>query len=119
MREVSFACRKWTEGTLLSLQSRIKVATSTARTGGVFVYLRRYRVTMVQSAESRNGLDSGSHCSTDCRWATRWCVLRQTQMGPIFVVQVDNLIPIVLNRERCVIRGIRGMGVRSGFMEHS
>lgn len=40
-------------------------------------------------------------------------------MSPVFVVQVDNLIPIVLNRERCVIRGIRGMGVQSGFMEHS
>jgi hypothetical protein len=38
-------------------------------------------------------------------------------MGAVVVIQVDNLIPIVLNRERSVIRGIRGMGVRSGFME--
>jgi hypothetical protein len=38
-------------------------------------------------------------------------------MGAIPLVQVDNLIPIVLNRERSVIRGIRGMGVLSGFME--
>jgi hypothetical protein len=41
----------------------------------------------------------------------------QARMGSSLIVQVDNLIPIVLNRERSVIRGIRGMGVLSGFME--
>jgi hypothetical protein len=44
-------------------------------------------------------------------------VLGQRQMSSGALVQVDNLIPIVLNWERSVIRGIRGMGVRSGFME--
>ena len=39
-------------------------------------------------------------------------------MRPVLVVQVDNLIPIVRSRERSVIRGIRGVGVLSGFMEH-
>ena len=44
-------------------------------------------------------------------------IFRESEVRPIFMVQVDNLIPIVLNWERSVIRGIRGMGVRSGFME--
>src|SRR6266436_1841606 len=41
----------------------------------------------------------------------------EDRMGPIRFLQVDNLIPIVLSRERSVIRGIRGMGGLSGFME--
>jgi hypothetical protein len=41
----------------------------------------------------------------------------QARMGSSLIVQVDNLIPILLNCEKSVIRGIRGMGVLSGFME--
>ena len=38
-------------------------------------------------------------------------------MWPTMVIQADNQIPIVRSRERSVIRGIRGVGVRSGFTE--
>ena len=34
------------------------------------------------------------------------------------MIQVDNLIPIVLNCESFSIRGTRGMGGLSGFAEH-
>jgi hypothetical protein len=54
---------------------------------------------------------------TNCGRPTRRRVLREAEMRSVLMVQVDNLIPIVLNRERSVIRGIRGMGVLSGFME--
>src|SRR5215469_4862541 len=47
-----------------------------------------------------------------------WRSLSQPKVRAVLVMQVDNLIPIVLNCERSVIRGIRGMGVLSGFMEH-
>jgi hypothetical protein len=43
--------------------------------------------------------------------------LVESEMCTIFVVQVDNLIPIVLNRESFSIRGIRGVDVLSGFTE--
>jgi hypothetical protein len=39
-------------------------------------------------------------------------------MGAVLVIQVDNLIPIVLNYKRSLIRGIRGTDVLSGYMEH-
>ncbi len=42
-------------------------------------------------------------------------VERQVSARPL--VQADNQIPIVRSRERSVIRGIRGVGVRSGFTE--
>jgi len=44
-------------------------------------------------------------------------VLGQCQMGSGALVQVDNQIPIVVNRESSFIRGIPGIGVLSGFME--
>ena len=43
--------------------------------------------------------------------------LSQGQVRSGVVVQVDNQLPIVLNRESSFIRGIPGMGVLSGFME--
>jgi hypothetical protein len=46
-----------------------------------------------------------------------WCVLPQRKMGSRSMIQVDNQLPIVLNRESSFIRGIPGMGVFSGFME--
>ena len=72
---------------------------------------------MMQAAESRKGSYGASLSGTIRSQPARWRILRQPQMRAIFMVQVDNLIPIVLNRERSVIRGIRGMGVLSGFME--
>jgi hypothetical protein len=45
------------------------------------------------------------------------CVFLPAKMSPVLLVQVDNQIPIVLNRESSFIRGIPGMGVLSGFME--
>jgi hypothetical protein len=45
------------------------------------------------------------------------CVLVEGQMSARASVQVDNLIPIVRSRERSVILGIPGVGVRSGFTE--
>ena len=41
----------------------------------------------------------------------------ERQMRAASFVQADNQIPIVRSRERSVIRGIRGVGVRSGFTE--
>ena len=73
---------------------------------------------MMESAESGEGIDLGSQCARNCRRATNWRVLGEPGVRPVFVVQVDNLIPIVRNWGRFVIRGIHGMGVLSGFMEH-
>src|ERR1700736_2110187 len=76
------------------------------------------RMAVMQSTESRQGLNLALGPRANCGWPTCWCVLRELLMRPALVVQVDNLIPIVRSRERSVIRGIRGMGVLSGFMEH-
>jgi hypothetical protein len=72
---------------------------------------------MVHFAESGKGVDPVSTSGTDRDRPTRWCVFREPQVRPVLVVQVDNLIPIVLNRESSFIRGIPGMGVLFGFME--
>ena len=72
---------------------------------------------MVQSAESRKGANHASGGRAQHRRPTHRRVFSKPQMRPIVVVQVDNLIPILLNCEKSVIRGIRGMGVLSGFME--
>jgi hypothetical protein len=72
-------------------------------------------VAMVQAAQSHMRNHLTGYCRADS--AAR-CFFVQTKMGSVFMVQVDNLIPIVLSREKSVIRGIRGMGVRSGFIEH-
>src|SRR6516165_12553244 len=45
------------------------------------------------------------------------CVLVEGQMSARASVQVDDLIPIVRSRERSVILGIPGVGVRSIFTE--
>ena len=73
---------------------------------------------MVQATQSRQRLNPAPAPWVDSHWTTGWRVLGQPQMGSIFMVQVDNQIPIVLNCEKSIIRGIRGMGVLSGFMEH-
>src|ERR1700738_1074178 len=69
------------------------------------------RITVVQAAESRQGLNLAFSPRANCCWPTCGGVLRETQVRSIIVVQVDNLIPIVRSRERSVIRGIRGVGV--------
>jgi hypothetical protein len=70
-------------------------------------------VPMVQPADLRP-LD---HRTQFCRLndALLRSVLGQRKMRARTTVQVDNQIPIVRSRERSVIRGIRGVGVRSGF----
>ena len=110
------------------ITTRANQAKGTSRTNQHAIVYRAQRriadlcchgVTMVQPAEARKGPNLASNFGSQRDRPTCWRVLREPQMRPIVMVQVDNLIPIVLNRERCVIRGIRGMGVRSGFMEHS
>jgi hypothetical protein len=71
-------------------------------------------VAVVKSSDLRNYYDAPAFWLFHSRLRS---VLGQRQMSSGALVQVDNLIPIVLNWERSVIRGIRGMGVRSGFME--
>ena len=72
-------------------------------------------VSVVKSSHLRQFNDSAHFRGVD---GTRpGSIFVQRQMSSRLFVQVDNLIPIVLNRERSVIHGIRGMGVLSGFME--
>jgi hypothetical protein len=72
-------------------------------------------VSVMKSSDLRN------HYDTPAFWLLHGprfrSIFGQRQMSSGVVVQVDNLMPIVLNRERSVIRGIRGMGVLSGFIE--
>jgi hypothetical protein len=91
---------------------------SYGRQNNISVTLLCNRITVVQAAESRQGLNLAFSPTANCCWPIRWGVLREAQVRSIIMVQVDNLIPIVRSRERSVIRGIRGMGVLSGFMEH-
>ncbi len=72
---------------------------------------------MVQAAESRKGLNLALSPRADRCGPTCWRVLRESEMSPVLVVQADNQILIVRSRERSVIRGIRGVGVQSGFTE--
>jgi hypothetical protein len=41
---------------------------------------------MVQSAESREGVDSTLSPTSDRRWSTGWRILRQSEVSPIFMV---------------------------------
>jgi hypothetical protein len=41
---------------------------------------------MVQSAESREGVDCALSPTSDRCWPTRWRILRQSEVGPIFMV---------------------------------
>jgi hypothetical protein len=72
-------------------------------------------VSVMKTSDLRN------HYDTPAFWLLHGprfrSIFGQRQMSSGVVVQVDNLMPIVLNRERSVIRGIRGMGVLSGFIE--
>lgn len=72
---------------------------------------------MAQPTESGERLDPAYKRRADRDWPARGRVLREPEVRPVLMVQVDNLIPIVLNCEKSVIRGIRGMGALSGFME--
>ena len=77
--------------------------------------LRNSRVAVVQATDTwvRN-----YRAAAHARLSSTRRLFLQGQMSSVVVIQVDNLIPIVRSRERSVIRGIRGMGVLSGFMEH-
>jgi len=46
---------------------------------------------MVQSAESREGVDLASHRRTYRRWTTCWRILRKSEVRPIFMV-VANIL---------------------------
>src|ERR1700694_1375096 len=72
-------------------------------------------VAMVQPTQASPRDDLTLACRTS---PARRCLLLKPEVRSVVMVQVDNLIPIVRSRERSVIRGIRGMGVLSGFMEH-
>jgi hypothetical protein len=41
---------------------------------------------MVQSTEPREGLDSTLSPTSDHCWSTGWCVLRESEVRPIFMV---------------------------------
>jgi len=89
--------------------------THTLRMDGKVFVLGGLIITAVQSTQSI----IGNHATRGyVASSAPWRSLAQPEVRPVFVMQVDNLIPIVLNCERSVIRGIRGMGVLSGFMEH-
>jgi len=70
--------------------------------------LRCHGIAMVQPAESRKGLNlvftrRANFCCTTC-----WRVLRESKMSPVFMVQLDNATPIILNREKAVTFGTLG-----------
>ena len=48
--------------------------------------LRCHRITMVQSAESRKGLNLAFSLRANCCRPTRWRVLRESEMSPVLVV---------------------------------
>jgi hypothetical protein len=72
-------------------------------------------IPMVQATDLRKGHDGPHLRRLNRSWLRR--VLSQRKMRSRLMVQVDNLIPIVLNRESFSIRGIRGVDVLSGFTE--
>jgi hypothetical protein len=63
---------------------------------------------MVQPAESRQGWNLASRLRANFSNPTCWRILRESQMGPVFVVRVDNATPIISNREMSVTLGILG-----------
>jgi hypothetical protein len=69
----------------------------------------------MQAADLRNGYDAV--LLRRLHGSRFWRILGQRQVGARTLVQVDSLIPIVLNRESFSIRGIRGVDVLSGFTE--
>jgi hypothetical protein len=62
----------------------------------------------MQSTESRQGNDLASDRGCRGRNSTAGSVLTESEVSPIFVIQVDNATPIVLNREKSVTLGILG-----------
>src|SRR5260370_40742871 len=70
--------------------------------------LRCHRITMVQAIESRKGLNLPfTRRANFCR-PTCWRVLRESEMRPVLVIQLDNATPIILNREKSVTFGTLG-----------
>ena len=70
--------------------------------------LRCHRITMVQATESRKGLNLPfTRRANFCR-PTCWRVLRESEMRPVLVIQLDNATPIISNREKSVTFGTLG-----------
>src|SRR5215469_13641557 len=63
-------------------------------------------VAVMQPTESGQGNDLASDRRYGGRNSTAGSVLTQSEVGPIFVIQVDNATPILLNRETSVTLGI-------------
>ena len=68
----------------------------------------RYHVAVIQPSKSRQGDDLVPTWQHRCRNSPNGRVLPQSEMSPVFVVQVDNATSIVLNREKSVTPGILG-----------
>ena len=51
--------------------------------------LRCHRITMVQPAESRKGMNLGFSLRANCRRPTCWRVLREPKMRPVLVIVVQ------------------------------
>jgi hypothetical protein len=81
--------------------------------------LRCHRITMVQPAESRKGMNLGFSLSANCCRPTCWRVLREPEMRPVLMVQLNNATPIISNREKSVIPGILGAAVLWQFIKRS
>jgi hypothetical protein len=67
--------------------------------------LRCHRITMVQATESRKGLNLPFTRRANFSTPTCWRVLRESEMRPVLVIQLDNATPIILNREKSVTFG--------------
>lgn len=66
------------------------------------------RITMVQPAESRQGLNLAYSCRANFCRPTCWRVLCEPEMRPVLLIQLDNATPIILNREKSVTSGTLG-----------
>jgi hypothetical protein len=62
----------------------------------------------MKPTDSRQGYDLASGWRHHHAWSATRCVLPQSEMSTVFVVQVDNATPIILNREKSVTFGILG-----------
>jgi len=63
---------------------------------------------MVQSTESREGVDCALSPASDRYWSTGWRILRQSEVGPIFMVVAHILgqqpLEVLLIQDVCLAK---------------